>query len=459
MIHKLKKTLLIVDDDRTFCESVKDYMSSDMLEVITAHTAPDSLNLCSMRNIDIVLLDQRLPEKEGHTLCPTILKHNDQTKIIFSTAYPSFDNAVKAVKAGAYDYLSKPFELEELRLAVSRAIRTLDLEKTEQLHRYKNDRIIEETILIGGRKGLSEVQRLIDVAATVDAPVLITGGTGTGKNVVARLIHYTGADSKAPFISINCSAIPENLIETELFGHEKGAFTGAVDARKGIFEMAEGGTLLLDEIGEMPLHLQAKLLGVLDDKKIKRLGGESIRRINVRIIAATSINMEREISLKQFREDLYYRLGVIKIEIPPLRERRQDIPELCDYIIRKISKGAEVRVSDSEVEKLMKYDWPGNVRELKNIIERAVILRSGPDIRPSELVLGKKDTPLAIGPANTRSVALGERPARLADVEKNHIGYILDQFSFNYTQTARAMGISLSTLKRKLKQYGIVKAQ
>ena len=243
-MHKSKMTVLIIDDDRIFCDAVKDFLSSDLIEVFAAHSGAECIALCSRIKVDVALLDQKLPDREGHTLCPEILSHNDQTKIIFSTAYPSFDNAVRAIRAGAFDYLSKPFELEELKLAVSQAFRILDLEKVERFHTYKNDREIEETILVGRSPALNEVRRLVEVAASVDAPVLITGETGTGKNLAARSVHYAGADKKAPFISVNCAAIPETLIEAELFGYDRGAFTGAIASRKGIFEMAEGGTLL-----------------------------------------------------------------------------------------------------------------------------------------------------------------------------------------------------------------------
>lgn len=441
-----------MDDDRTFCHAVRDYLNSGMIEVLCVHTAADCLDVCSRTKVDVVLLDQKLPDKEGHTLCPSILKFNEQAKIIFTTAYPSFENAVKAIRAGAYDYLSKPFELEELRLAVNQALRILDLEKVEQLQNFKNEREIEETVLVGGRGGLEEIQRMVDVAAFVDAPVLITGETGAGKNVVARSIHFTGPLKKAPFISMNCSAIPENLIEAELFGYAKGAFTGATAERKGIFEMAEGGTLFLDEIGEMPMHLQSKLLGVLEDKKIKRLGADSIRQVDVRIIAATSIDLEGAITRSTFRKDLYYRLSVVKIHIPPLRERRTDIPELCTYLIKKIGRGREVSLSDREMKRLMEYDWPGNVRELKNILERAVILQKGPDIRPSDLLCPISG--VSVLPVR-KNVDENGHPVTLGGMEEGHIRNVLSGFSGNYTRTAKALGISLTTLKRKLKRYGL----
>ncbi len=437
-----------------FCQTLRDYLSGETVDVLTAHTAAECLAICSRTRVDVALLDQKLPDREGHTLCSPILECNDQTKIIFSTAYPSFENAVKAIRAGAYDYLSKPFELEELRLAIGHAFRTLDLERVEQIENYRIDKEMEETVLVGGRGGLSEVQELVDAASRADAPVLITGETGTGKNVVAKAIHFSGPLRKAPFISINCAAIPENLMEAELFGYEKGAFTGAAAARKGIFEMAEGGTLFLDEIGEMPLNLQSKLLGVLDDKRIRRIGGESIRFVDVRIIAATSTDVETAAKQKRFREDLYYRLGVIKIHVPPLRDRLEDIPDLCGHFLGKSRRGRDIMLADSEVEKLKMYDWSGNVRELRNILERAVALRKGPYITPSDFIGNSRSCPEPQSDLSASGATQGD--STLEAMEKNHISTALRQFSGNYTRTAKAMGISLSTLKRKIKKYGIV---
>ncbi|MGC2064569.1 MAG: sigma-54 dependent transcriptional regulator [Thermodesulfovibrionales bacterium] len=461
-MHKLKRTVLVIDDDRIFCSAVSDYLSSDAVGVIAVHNAADCLEICSLKKIDIALLDQRLPDQEGHTLCPAILSRNEQTKIIFTTAYPSFDHAVKAIRAGAYDYLSKPFELEELGLSVNRALRTLDLENIEQLQHYRNDKEVGEHTFIGSEGCLAEIDRMLDLAAAAEAPVLITGETGTGKNVAAKAVHYRGKGHKAPFVGINCAALPETLIEAELFGYEKGSFTGAIMAKKGVFEMAEGGTLFLDEIGDMPVHLQSKLLGVLDDKKIKRLGGDSVRAVDVRIIAATSVNLEEAIRQKQFRGDLYYRLSVIKIQMPPLRERRSDIPSLCDYLVRKYTKGKTVNLPQEEYERLKAYDWPGNVRELRNIIERAVILQRGPGIRPSELIsahIGVSQKPYSglnsIPTCNTTVPTSADRPVRLDDLEKQQIVFALEKFAGNYTKTAQALGISISTLKRKLKSYQI----
>lgn len=444
MANSTKKTLLIIDDDPLFCDSIKEYFRG-FLDVLIAHSGEEGIKTCSNYKVDVVLLDQKLPDAEGHSLCPSILKYNELTKIIFITAYPSFEGAVKAIRSGAYDYLSKPFELEELKLTIDNALRTLTLERVAQVEDYRSSKEIEETVLIGGDK-LSEVKKLIDIAAQTDAPVLVTGETGTGKNIVAKAIHYK-SKKKGAFISINCSALPENLIEAELFGYEKGAFTGATTSRKGVFEMAEGGTLLLDEIGEMPMHLQTKLLGVIEDGKIKRLGGETIRPVYVRIIAATNTNIEEMLD-KKFRSDLYYRLGVIRIHMPPLRERKEDIPELCRYLLRKIT-GAEIDLEEVEIKRLKEYDWPGNIRELKNILERAFLIQKGKDLRPSELLFKSQ------GDISAQQKEPDDKIITLEEMEKNHIRNTLNRLSGNLTKTAKALGIALSTLKRKLREYNL----
>lgn len=441
MPYNIKGTLLIIDDDSLFCDSIKEFFK-DSLNVFIAHNAEEGIKICSDYKIDVVLLDQNLPDAEGYTLCQPILKYNEQTKIIFITAYPSFEGALKAIRAGAYDYLSKPFEFEELKLTINNALKTLTLEKLAQVENYRIGKESEDAVLIGGEK-LSEIKKLIEVAAKSEVPVLITGETGTGKNIVAKAIHFN-SKRKGAFISINCSSIPENLIEAELFGYEKGAFTGATSSRKGLFEMAEGGTLFLDEIGEMPMHLQTKLLSVLEDGKIKRLGGETIRPIYVRVIAATNTNIEESLG-KKFRSDLYYRLSVIRIHMPPLRERKEDIPELCRYLMRKIA-GTDISLEKGEIKRLMEYDWPGNVRELKNVLERAFLTQKERSLKPSELLGTKFLTSLS-------QIESSDKIITLEEMEKNHIRKVLNQLSGNLTKTASALGISLSTLKRKLREY------
>jgi DNA-binding NtrC family response regulator len=450
--EKTKRTLLVIDDDRVFGEAVRDYLADRSLEVLLAHRAADGLTLCSLRKIDIVVLDQQLPDAEGHTLCQTILKYNEQAKIIFATAYPSFESAVKAIRAGAHDYLSKPFDLEELSLAVKQALRTLELEQVAEIQDYQRTRESDEATIVGG-EGFAETLRLVELAASTDSNALITGETGTGKTLVAKTIHYKSRLCKAPFISINCAALPENLIEAELFGHEKGSFTGAVAAKRGIFEMAEGGTLFLDEIGEIPMHLQAKLLSVIEEKRARRVGGESFRPVNARVIAATSVNLE-DLLGKTFRKDLYFRLSVIRIHLPPLRERRRDIPELCRHLMSQLCRGKDVRIEEPEMIKLMSYDWPGNVRELKNVLERAVLLQKGPALAPSDLLA------MSVGPAEDRQAApcppvhSSDEILTLEEVEQRHIQSVLDKLSGNLTRASKALGISLSTLKRKLRGQG-----
>jgi DNA-binding NtrC family response regulator len=444
-----QNVLLVIDDDKLLCDVIKERFSKDNVKVLSAHSMADGTVACSQNRVDIVLLDQNLPDGQGYSLCPPILKSNEQTKIIFITAYPSFENALKAIKGGAYDYLSKPFEMEALSLAVNNALKTLNLEKIANIANYRDIKEQDDAVLVGRSREFDELLKLIDLAASTDAPVLITGETGTGKNITAKAIHYKSPARKDAFICINCAALPENLIEAELFGYEKGAFTGAESSRRGIFEMAEGGTLLLDEIGEMPVHLQSKLLNVIEDKKIKRLGGDVIHSVNVRIIAATSADLEKAMG-KTFRSDLYYRLSVLGIHILPLRERREDIPELCRYMLGKLSNERGFTLDSSELEKLMQYDWPGNIRELKNIIERSLLFQKNKVLKPSEFI-GKSHTVALLN----SSLAACNTSIPLSDIERKHIKSALQNFSGNYTQTARALKISLSTLKRKVKEYGL----
>ncbi len=447
-----KRKILVVDDNDIFCESVRDILRDENTDILTANTGKDGLKICQDTKVDVVILDQKLPDTEGVSLCPSILKENDQTKIIFVTAYPSFSNAVEAIKVGAHDYLSKPFEMAELELTVKQAFRTQELEKTEQIQNYHDHRESEEIGLIGGQGVFDEILKMIDLAAASDAPVLITGETGTGKNVVARAIHYKSNLPKKLFLTTNCAAFPETLIEAELFGSEKGAFTGATSLRRGIFELADGGTLVLDEISSMPFHLQSKLLGVLEEKKIRRVGGESFKPINVRIIAISNTDLAEAIKDKYFRDDLYYRLSVIHINIPPLRERKRDIPRLCEYFIKLMTNKTDIKLSDEELNKLLEYEWPGNVRELKNVIERALIIQRGKFLQPSQLLKSNHSLPF---PTVSNLENEKYQITTLENMERNHIEKALIKYMGNYTQTAKALDISLSTLKRKVKIYNL----
>jgi DNA-binding NtrC family response regulator len=446
MTTDITHKLLIIDDDRLLCDAVREAMADLNVAVTAAHTAAQGLNLCETTSFDIVLLDQKLPDARGMAYCAPILSCQDRAKVIFITAYPSFENAVEAIKVGAHDYLSKPFEMGELRLAVTQALRTIELEQVEQFQRYKSRQEGERVHLVGHEKGLESVQHMVDLAANNRAAVLITGETGTGKTLVAKAIHYGGQNSGRAFIGVNCAAIPENLMEAELFGYEKGAFTGAAATTKGIFEMAAGGTLFLDEIGEIPRHLQSKLLGVLDDHQVKRLGGQRFKPAHVRVVAATNADLEAAIQAGDFREDLFYRLSVVRVHVPPLRERLADLPDLSRYFITQIAPDHDIRLDENELRAMSAYAWPGNVRELRNIIERAILLRQGRCIHPSAL-LGTSNAPDP-RPAPPQDAA---PIMTLKEMEDDHIRRTLGRLDGNHTRTAKALWISRSTLMRKIK--------
>ncbi len=448
-----RKTVLIVDDDRLFCDSAAEYLAGAGIRTLTAYSAEETRSVVESTPVDVLLLDQHLPDAEGHALCEELNTRREGIKIIFVTAAPSFDHAVKAVRAGAYDYLSKPVEPAEMELAVNRALQALELERNAAVGKYENTRTFSDTDLVGIDGGLRGVAESIRTAAGTDAPALLTGETGTGKSRIAREIHRTGPRSGAPFIDINCAALPADLIESELFGHDRGAFTGADENRPGIFELADGGTLLLDEIGEMPLQLQAKLLGVLDTGEVRRLGGRAPRTVDVRIIAATNVDIEKAVEAGAFRRDLYYRLGVLRIHVPPLRERKDDIGDLARQLLRDLAPGRDCSISTDEARKLASYPWPGNIRELRNVLERCVIANQGTDFRPSAFIHTTPDTE-GEAPRTFFDPSDGS-PLTLEQVEREHLRRTLRHYAGNLARTARALEISLSTVKRKIKRYGL----
>ncbi len=444
------KTLLVIDDDPRLCATLRDALAGPEVEVHVAGTVAAGLAACREHPVDVVLLDQHLPDGPGASLCPAILKLDEQTKIVFMTAFPTFENAVAAVRLGAFDYLAKPFEVEALQLTVANALRLRELEAIEQLHRRERRREADGSVLVGRSPVMRELLRLADRAAASRAAVLITGATGTGKSLLARYIHYSGERAGLPFVSLNCAALPESLAESELFGHEKGAFTGAMTLRRGVFEMAGEGTVLLDEIGAMPGPLQAKLLGVLEDRRFLRVGSETERRVGARVIAATNTDIEAAMRSGHFRQDLFYRLNVVGMTVPPLRAHLEDLPELCEHLVTGIS-GVPRPLAAGEVEHLQGYDWPGNVRELRNLLERAMILDPVGPLAPSRL-LARSSPPATTAPPTAPGVAT------LEDIERRHIEEALHRLAFNLSRTARALGISLSTLKRKIRTFGLREA-
>jgi len=440
--------LLILDDDRLFCDAVAGDLADDGFDVVTAHSLADARGRNLEERFDVALLDYQLPDGSGLSILPELLRHNDKMKVILATAFPSVENAVAAMKSGVFDFVSKPVDFDELRVLIDRAARAAELEYVEQVQRYTRDRESHSASIIGSGPRFEEMRSLIEKAAGTNASVFLTGETGTGKNVVASAIHYASSRRDRAFISVNCAALPEGLIEAELFGVAKGAFTGASTTRKGAFELADGGTIFLDEIAEMPIALQSKLLTAIEERRIKRVGGDMSRTVDIRVIAATNDRIDDAIEARRFRSDLYFRLGVLHIHLPPLRERREDIPSLSAHFLEQFAPGSASTISPDELDRLVAYSWPGNVRELRNIVERAVILQEGSAIQPSRL-LG------AMGRSQPENVRMESKPIlTLAEVERRHLLDALESCANNLTRTADALGISLSTLKRKLKEYG-----
>jgi len=442
---------LIVDDDEAFVDSLSDFLSGKGFFVLSGKTGAEGVERFEKHQPPLVLLDQNLPDMEGIQVCRKILEINPTVKVIFITAFATVRYAVDAMEAGAFNYLSKPFDLNELLITMDRAVKSVHMEGKLKVRDYEKKREREEKRLIGSSLVLKRIREQIMMAADTEANVLITGETGVGKNVVARAIHDLQAQ-REDFLTINCTAIPENLMEAECFGHEKGVFTGADACREGIFELADGGTLVLDEIGDIPIQLQSKLLSVLEDKSVRRIGGGRNIPIDIRIIATTNQELEEAIRNKRFRQDLYYRLAVFSLRIPPLREHPEDIPEIADYFVEKFC-GRPVKIPEDDIKKMTAYPWPGNVRELRNVIERASILLGGDEIRPADLLVmpggGQGDPERVASPNAFREIL------PLEAIQRRYIFSSLEACSGNKSRTARALGISISTLKRKLKEMNM----
>jgi DNA-binding NtrC family response regulator len=440
--------ILIIDDDDLFTASLSDFLTAKEFRVRTALTGREGLESFQIQQSPLVLLDQELPDMAGIDVCRKILELDSSAKIIFITAYATVEYAVDAMQAGAFNYLSKPFELDELLIAINMAVENVRLEGKLRVQDYERKREMEAKKLVGSSDVMKRIREQIKLAAESEANVLITGETGTGKNVVARAIHDL-QDRRETFLAINCSAIPENLIEAEYFGHEKGVFTGADASREGIFELADGGTVVLDEIGEIPMHLQSKLLTVLEDKHVRRIGSGRTISVDVRIIATTNRDLEAAIKNNRFRQDLFYRLGVFNIHIPALRGHKEDIPEIAHHFARFFCR-RYMTIPESQMRRMIGYSWPGNIRELRNVMERASLFVQGDEVRPADLLIH--------GGFQTQSASVQQEGNEegeilpLDELNRRHILWALKACGGNKSQTARRLGISLSTLKRKLKE-------
>lgn len=444
--------ILIVDDEQAICTSLA-FALEDQYDVVTASNADQALKILEQQEIALALVDLRLGEDSGLDLLRQIVCPERKVMVIMMTAYGSIRSSVECIKEGAYHYITKPIDIEELKMNIEKCLEYKRLSaKVEFLYKEINQRYTTEAI-IGRTPGMGTVEQLILKVKDINTNVLLSGESGTGKELVARAIHYQGGRREGPFQVLNCAAIPRDLLESELFGYEKGAFTGADKKKKGRFELADGGTLFLDEIGELEINLQAKLLRVLQDREVTPLGAIEGRKVDVRIIAATNKDLERAMVQGMFREDLYYRLKVITITIPPLRDRREDIPLLVEHFLKKIgsSVGKKVTGIDGKaMEYLKSLPFKGNVRELENMIERAIVLTDTEkiglkDLAPKEII--GQDYPAV---AEKIIIGLGET---LEEVEKKVILKTWEEMGKNQKRTAHILGISERSLRDKLKRY------
>ncbi len=459
--------LLIVDDEQSVRYSFRKILATSKYSLIEAGNADEGMQIFRKEMPDLVILDIEMPGKDGIQLLKEIKELAPSIPVIIITAYGSGDRVINAMKYGAYEYVEKPFDIPRLKIVIEEALSSTESIKPLNIEGEKFKKAIDasETI-VGESPEIKEVFKLIGRVAASDANILIVGESGTGKELVARAIHKYSDRSSAKFVALNCAAIPETLLESELFGFEKGAFTGADKQKAGKFEEASGGTLFLDEVGDMSLPLQSKLLRVLQDSTIERLGGNRPIRVDVRIVAATNRNLEEDIRHRLFREDLYYRLKVISISLPPLRMRKNDIPLLCDHFIRKHCKGqnAEQIVLHPETLRIFQeYSWPGNIRQLENVLKRALILAKGnliaPELLKDELFTpAKKELPEFSRLFNYLSEEIAGREGEIYSLtvellEKDLILWALNNSAWNQVKASKILGISRVMLHERIEKY------
>jgi DNA-binding NtrC family response regulator len=449
-----RRTVLIVEDEANMRRVLTALIARDGFEVAEARDGGEALERIRQGGIDAVLTDLRMPQMNGLELLGEVVRQHPEIPVVLLTAHGTVGSAVEALKHGAFDYLTKPFEPDEVRQVMRKAVQTRALDAREARAEASED---PERLLQGAGSALAEVRRVIERVAATSASVLISGESGTGKEIVARSLHRRSERAAAAFVKINCAAIPEGLLESELFGHEKGAFTGASSSKPGRFELADAGTLFLDEIGEMPVPAQPKLLRALQEGRFYRVGGTATVSVDVRLIAATNRDLRREVALGRFREDLFYRLHVVPLSLPPLRERRADIPELARFFVARVNRRLHREVSGLEpaaLERLCAHDWPGNLRELENAIERAILLCEGSVIRAHDLL---PDTPADL--ASGAAAPLRERIRRATrQIEREAILEALRLTDGNVTQAAQRLGLSRRGLQLKMKELEIYKS-
>ncbi len=448
----MSKSILVVDDEESIRRTLMGILNDEGFRVLLAEGGRRCCEMVEEENPDLILLDIWMPDMDGIETLRIIKSINPSIPVIMISGHGTIESAVKAIKLGAYDFIEKPLSLEKVVLTINKALEHVRLEEENRLLKQKIERQLE---IIGTSYVIQEIKEFIKIVAPTNTSVLITGESGTGKELVARAIHKESPRSMNPFVEVNCAAIPEELIESELFGHEKGSFTGAIQKRRGKFDLANGGTIFLDEIGDMSLKTQAKILRIIEEKKFERVGGSKPVEVDVRIIAATNKNLEEEIRKGNFREDLYYRLNVIPIHIKPLRERKEDIPVLVEYFLSKIcsENGRDKKeITKDAIDILCNYNWPGNVRELRNLIERLVILTPGRIIRSSDIIGSLKG--VTYRRYESAIDAKTYREARI-NFEKEFILQKLRENDWNISKTAEAIGLERSYLHKKIKLYNI----
>jgi two-component system response regulator PilR (NtrC family) len=448
--------ILVVDDEESLREILSIMLHREGYRVDAAVDGAQAMVRLKDHAYDLVISDIKMPRLNGFELLGHIKERTPDTAVIMITAFSSAEEAVEAMKQGAYDYITKPFKNEEIRLIVRNALERKNLrqERTE-LKKEKGGRQALG-LLVGKSKAMQEVYDLILKVAASRVNVMITGESGTGKELVAKAIHSNSDRRDKPFIPINCGAIPENLLETELFGHEKGSFTGAIQQKTGLFEIANGGTLFLDEIGELPQMMQVKLLRVLQEREIRRVGGTKDIQIDVRLVAATNKDLEIEVAAGKFREDLFYRLNVVRLHLPPLRERRDDIPLLAEHLLSRLTEGNEARIPEAMMRRLLDYPWPGNIRELENSLERCVILSHGADLSldclPSALQRTASSPVTAIDALPEAGLDLD---AYLGAIEKDILLRALEKSGGVRKKAAEYLGISFRSIRYRLAKFGM----
>jgi DNA-binding NtrC family response regulator len=451
MVQKIK--ILVVDDEAVMRDTMSDWLGEKGYNVVPVCSGMEAIEKAKRESFNVAFVDMKMPGLDGIEVLEAIKRINPDTAVIIMTAYATIETAIVSMKKGAYDYLVKPFSLDEAELIIKKTIKYQELVAENILLRQQLEERYSLKNIIGKSQQMKDVFELVENIADSNSTVLIQGASGTGKEVIARLIHLKSLRRDKPFIAANCAAIPRELLESELFGHEKGAFTGATYTKKGRFELANGGTLFLDEVGEMSNNAQIHLLRVLQEREFRRVGGTELIKIDVRIIASSNKDLDKEVKEGRFREDLFYRLNVITIYLSKLKERKEDIPLLVDHFLTKYgleSGRGKKSMSQEVLDLLMKYDWPGNIRELENLIERLVILCKDKIIRPENLPQNIKKEP-----KGELSILIPNK--QLEEVEKQYIYEVLKEYNWNKSKSAKILGIERMTLYKKIKKYNLKK--